>query len=337
MSFGKDMFGFMTDKLDGFTAEVYHALLGSWPARTILTLYIIWFGYSVMFKANAGEHTKEFGISALLLLALQGITMVEGGFSAWVGQPVVELAQGLGQVAVDASGMRGGDVFQSLDDGLGEIMTTIDRIEPTGNFFTSAWMYIKVGVSSFLAAIAFGIMYVVFLVLYLLAFFSLYMMLMVGGIFVWLGAFKAFRSHTWAWFRAVANYVLWVFFLSAVAGFFMSLITASVADLARWDLAVDGAYPPSLGKLIFFSVLVSYFLLKAADYSAALTGGSSMSPGIVTSGLSMMGSAAGSVGAPAGKSLMGMGGAAAGWAGSKAWGAARGGAARAFSALKGLK
>ncbi|MDO9068668.1 MAG: type IV secretion system protein, partial [Deltaproteobacteria bacterium] len=163
--------------------------------------------------------------------------------------------------------------------------------------------------------------------------FSIYMMLMVGGIFVWLAAFKAFRPHTWAWARAVANYLLWVFFLSAVAGFFMNVITSSVADMATWDLAVDGAFPPSLGKMIFFSVLITYLLLKTADWSAALTGGSSMSPGIVTSGFSMASRAAGSVGAPGGRAAMG----AAGRMGGAAWGAARGGAARAYSALKGLK
>lgn len=335
MSFGTDNLNYMAGHLDGFTSEVYHALLGSWPSLVITTLYVIWFGYSVMFKANAGEHAKEFGISLALLIVMQGLVM--SGFSEWIADPILAMTQGLGQVAVDASGARGGDVFQSLDDGLGQIMHTVDTIRPSGNFITDTWLYIKVGAASLVMTLAFCAMYMVFLVLYLMAIFSIYMMLMVGGIFVWLAAFKAFRPHTWAWARALANYVLWVFFLSAVAGFFMNLVTVAVTDMTTWDLAVDGAFPPSLGRLTFLSVLVIYLLLKTADWSASLTGGSSMSPGIVTSGLSMMGSAAGSVGAPAGKSLMSMGGAAAGWAGGKAWGAARGGAARAFSALKGLK
>jgi type IV secretory pathway VirB6-like protein len=330
MSFGTDNLNYMAGHLDTFTAEVYHVLMGSWPAQTIVTLYIVIVGYAIL-KGHAGVHAKELGISMVLLLVLQGVVI--SGFSYWIADPILHLTQALGQVAVDASGARGGDVFQSLDDGLGQVMHAVDTIQPTGNFLTNAWLFLKVGAASFVMAIAFGLMYVAFMALYLMAIFSIYMMLMVGGVFVWLGAFKAFRPLTWAWIRAVMNYVLWVFFLSAVAGFFMNVVTATVTDMAQWDLAVDGALPPSLGKMVFFSVLVTYLLLKTADWSSALTGGTSMSPGIVTSGFSVASRAAGSVGAPGGRAAMG----AAGRMGGAAWGAARGGAARAFSALKGLK
>lgn len=331
MSFGTDTLNYMASKLDGYTSEVYHTLLGSWPSMAITTLYVMWFGYSVIYKANTGEHAKEFGISLALLIVMQGVVM--SGFTEWIADPILSMTQGLGQIAVDASGARGGDVFQSLDDGLGQIMHTVETIQPSGNIITNAWMYLQVGVASLVMTLAFSIMYMAFLTLYLLAIFSIYMMLMVGGIFIWLASFRITRGLTWAWARAVANYVLWVFFLSAVAGFFMNVITSSVADLASWDLAVDGAFPPSLGKMVFFSALITYLLLKTADWSAALTGGSSMSPGIVTSGFSMASRAAGSVGAPGGRAAMG----AAGRMGGAAWGAARGGAARAYSALKGLK
>lgn len=330
MSFGTDMLNYVAGHLDTYTAEVYHALVGSWPARTITTLYIIIAGYAIL-KGNAGEHAKEMGVSILLLIVLQGVVM--SGFSEWVADPILGVTQGLGQVAVDASGARGGDVFQSLDDGLGQIMTTVDRIEPTGNFLTNAWMYLKIGAVSALMTLAFCAMYVVFLVLYLMAIFSIYMMFMVGGIFFWLGAFKATRGLTWTWCRAIANYVLWVFFLSAVAGFFMNLVTVAVGDMANWDVAVDGAFPPSLGKMVFLSVLVTYLLLKTADWSAALTGGSSMSPGIVTSGYSAI-SRLGSGGSKGGKS--GGGSSSGGSVGGRLSNAAKGGAARAYSALKGL-
>lgn len=330
MSFGNYTLNFMAGKLDTYTATVYHALVGSWPAQTITTLYIIIAGYMIL-KGNAGEHAKELGISMLLLIVMQGLVM--SGYNDWISQPILHVTQGLGQLAVDASGARGGDVFQSLDDGLGQIMHTVDTIEPTGSLLTNAWLYLKVGAASLLMTLAFCAMYVVFLVLYLMAIFSLYMMLMVGGIFVWLASFKATRHMTWAWLRAVANYVLWVFFLSAVAGFFMELITSSVGDIAGWDLAVDGAFPSTLGRLVFFSVLVTYLLLKTADWSAALTGGSSMSPGIVTSGFSSI-SRLGSRGGKGGNE--GGGGSKGGATSGGRLAAARGGAARAYSALKGL-
>lgn len=332
MSFGTDTLSFMAGKLDGYTAEVYSALVGSWPGQTITTLYIIIAGYAIL-KGHAGEHAKELGISMVLLIVLQSLVHVGGGYNDWVASPVLSMTQGLGQVAIDATGVRGGDVFQSLDDGLGQIMHTVDTIQPMGNILTNAWMYLKVGTASLLMTLAFCVMYVVFLVLYLMAIFSIYMMLMVGGIFLWLASFRATRHLTWAWLRAVANYVIWVFFLSAVAGFFMSLITETVGDMANWDLAVDGAFPSTLGRLIFFSVLVTYLLLKTADWSAALTGGSTMSPGIVTSGYSSI-TNLGRGGKSGGKG--GGGNAPGGNSGGGKAALARAGAGRAFSALKGL-
>lgn len=335
MGFGAEIHSYMASHLETYTSEVYHALTGSWPARTIVTLYILGVGYAIL-KGNGGEHTKELGISMLLLLIFQGMTLVEGGFSEWISQPLFDLTSGLSSVAVGGgNGING--VFDSLDDGLGRILDTVSRIEPTGNFITNAWMYFKVGLASLLLALVYSIMYVVFIALYLMAIFGLYMMMMVGGIFVWLASFRITRGLTWTWVKATMNYVLWAFFLSAVAGFMMKLLNASIDDVSTWDLAVDGAAPPSLMSLMFLCVLTIYFLMKASDLASSLTGGSAMSGGLASSMLSAGGSAGRAATRPGGMALMNATGSMASKGAGAAWGAARGGAARAFSALKGIK
>ena len=336
MSFGQDTSDFIIGNLATYTGTVFHQLLLSWPAQTITTLYCVIGGYTII-MGNAGKHAKEMGISIFLLIVLQAV--VQSGFDGWVVRPVLDTIQGLSQLAIDPASANGySDVFSKLDDGLGQIMTTIDRIEPPGNLFTHAWMYVKVGAVSFVLAVAYGLLYVVFLVLYLVAWTSIYMMLMVGSIFLWLGAFKATRQYTMAWFKAILNYGLWLFFLSAIMGFSTAIISAYVADTAKWDLAVQGPFPPSAGKLIFFCLLTAWLLLKAADWSATLTGGSAMSPGIVTSGMSAVGGAIGGAAkSEAGKAVMGGIGSAAGASFRGAGRLAAGGAVRAFSALKGLR
>ncbi|MDD5385303.1 MAG: type IV secretion system protein [Gallionella sp.] len=327
MSFGKEMLGFVVGNLNSFTITVYDALVASWPAMTITTLYIVICGYMII-TGNAGKHAKELGVSMVLLVILQSV--VQSGYTEWVSVPVLSMADGLGQLAVDATGVRGGDIFQALDDGLGQIITTVSRIEPTGNIFTSAWLYIKVGVASLLLTIGYGLMYVVFLALILMAYFSTYMMLMVGGIFLWLASFNATRQYTYAWLKAIANYVVWIFYLSAVMGFFMNVTTDYITLMSQWDLAVDGAFPPTLGKIFFLGVLVYYLLMKTADWSATLTGGTAMSPGIVTSGVGAVG---GAVKGLAGSEAVQKAG---GWAAGKAGGMALAGGARAYSALRGV-
>lgn len=329
MSFGLETSGFVISNVSTYTGLVFHALLLSWPAQTITALYIVIGGYMII-MGNAGQHAKEMGISIVLLIVAQSV--VQSGFDEWIVRPWLDTIQGFSHLALDPTGANGySDVFLQLDDGLGKLMTTIDRIEPPGNIFTAAWIYIKVGVVSLVLAVAYGLLYVAFLVLYIVAWFSIYMMLMVGGIFLWLGAFKATRPYMVAWFKAILNYALWLFFLSAIMGFFMASVTLGINDLAQWDLATQGPFPASAGRLIFMCLLTGYLLLKAADWSAQLTGGTAMSPGIVTSGAGAVGGAVkGLAGSQAAQK-------AGGWAAGKAGSLAMAGGARAFSALKGLK
>lgn len=327
MSFGNDMVGFVTSELNSFTVSVYDALVASWPAMTITTLYIVVVGYMII-MGNAGKHAKDLGVSIFLLILLQAV--VQSGYSDWIATPIITASNGLGRIAVDASGVRGGDIFQALDDGIGQILTTTSRIEPAGNIITSGWMHVKIFVASFLLMIGFGLMYVAFLALYLVALFSLHMMLMVGGIFLWLAAFQATRQYTLAWFKAMLNYIVWMFFMSAVMGFFMNVVTGYLEDLAHWDTAVEGPFPPSLGKIIFLGILVYNLLMKTADWAATLTGGTATSPGIVTTGAGAVG---GAIKGLAGSQAVQKAG---GWAAGKAGGMALAGGARAYSALRGV-
>lgn len=328
MSFGQDLAGFVISNLATYTSDIFHALASSWPALSFTTLYIVIVGYKII-KGDAGAHAKELAASVILLLVLHGA--MGAGFDEWIARPFLDTVQGLSQLALSTSGNSGGDVFVQLDDGLAQVMTAIDRLEPTGSFLTNAWLYIKLGGVSFLLAIAFGLLYLVYLVLYIAAYFSIYMMLMVGGVFIWLAAFRSGRAYTYAWLKALLHYGLWLFFLSAVMGFFMGVVIGYVHDLGQWDVAIQGPFPASAGKLIFLCLLTAWLLLKTAEWSASLTGGTAMSPGIVTSGTNMLGGALSSAARskPVSNAInQGVGGAAS---------LARGGAVRAYSALKGVK
>jgi len=332
-SFGAKIFAYVVTELDTYTTSINHVLLGSWPARTIVTIYIILVGYAIL-KGHAGEHAKEFGISILLLIVLQGTIMLPGGMSEWIAQPMLDLTQGLSNLGIGSEGGAGTGsaatgIFVKLDDGLGRIMTALSRIDPPGNFFQNAWLHIKVGFASFFLALAYCLAYLAFLALFTMAVFSLYMMFMVGAFFVWFASFKATRHLTWTWVRATFNYVLWAFFLSVVMGFMTTLLDKSIDSVTQWDLAIDGAAPPDFFGILFICALTVYFLIKAGDLSAALTGGTSSSAGIVTTGLSVASSAAGTVGGIAGSGAKAAGG--------MAWGGIRGGASRAWSAMKGVK
>lgn len=328
---GEDLYIFATSKLADFTADIYHALMGSWPGRVIVVLYVIIMGFALLFNRFSADRSKDVGISILLLSVFQIITMVPGNFSEWISQPVMDMVTGLSSLAVGGDGGPA-SVFKELDNGLSLLMSTVSRVQPTGNVFTQAWVYLVVFASTIALSVSYMTMYISFIALYLMAILGLYLMMMVGGIFVWLAAFKELRFLTWTWVKAISNYVLWSFFLAVIAGFFLVLIKGGISDLTDWDLAANGAFPPEVIKLSILCLLTTYFLTKAADLASSLTGGTAMSSGVVSS---VLGAAGGGASGMAGK-VGGAAASAAGRLGGAATGATRAGAARAYSALKGL-
>lgn len=328
---GEDLYTFVVTKLDAFTADIYHALMGSWPGHTIVMLYIIIVGLALLFNRFSAERGKDVGISVLLLVAFQILTMVPGNFTEWIGRPVMSMVEGLSSLAVGGDG-GSASVFKELDSGLSLLMSTVARIQPTGNILTQAWKYLVVFAATVALSVSYMTMYISFVALYLMAILGLYLMLMVGGIFLWLAAFKELRFITWTWVKAVANYVLWSCFLASIAGFFLMLTKGGIADLTDWDLAVDGAFPPEVIEFSVLCLLTTYFLTKASDLAAMLTGGAAMSAGAVSSGLGAAASGASAIGGKVGGAAVSGAGAATRFGGR----VAAAGAARAYSALKGL-
>lgn len=276
---GEELFRFTVTKLDTFTAGIYHTLMTSWPGLIIVTLYVTIMGYALLSARFTAERSKDV-LTSFFLLGVLGV--VTGEFSEWIAQPVMDTVAGLSSLAVGGDGSSSA-VFKELDNGLSLLMSTVSRVQPTGNFLVQAWMYIVVFAATVVLSVSYMTMYISFIALYLMSVLGLYLMLMIGGIFVWLGSFKELRFLTWTWVKAIMNYVLWSFFLAAIAGFFLALINGAIDDLSTWDLAVDGAFPPEVIKLSVLCLLTTYFLTKASDLASSLTGGSSMSSGAVSS------------------------------------------------------
>lgn len=328
---GEDLYIFATSKLADFTADIYHALMGSWPGRTIVVLYVTIMAFALLFNRFSAERGKDVLLSIFLLSVFQIMTMIPGNFSEWISQPVMDMVSGLSSLAVGGDGGPA-SVFKELDNGLSLLMSTVSRVQPTGNWLTQAWMFLVIFAATVALSVSYMTMYISFIALYLMAILGLYLMMMVGGIFVWLASFKELRFLTWTWVKAISNYVLWSFFLAVIAGFFLVLVKDGITDLSDWDVAKHGAFPPEVVKLSILCLLTTYFLTKAADLASFLTGGSAMASGAVSSILGAAGAGASTIGGKVGGAATGAAGTAARFGGR----IAMAGAGRAYSALKGL-
>lgn len=322
----------------GMTAvgSIYATLMGSWPGRLIIGLYIAFVGYTLIL-GKAGDKTKDWAVSAILITVLTGFVGNFDTFSSWVVEPVFGMIQGGAGVALNGDGASDGALSNLIDDagkGIGKIFSVLDDIELPGNIITDAWLYIKVSVVVFLVGILGCILYLALSGLLCIAVFSVIAMFSVAGPCIWLASFKEYRHIAKAWLRATMNYVLWVFFLALVAGLGNHFIGTVADHLTSWDVERDGVFNEDVGSSMFLIALSIYMLTKAADWAAAITGGSASQTGV-------LGSLANVAGGAIGGAANAIGGAA---GGAMKWGAgvavnktAAGAAAyRAFSKLRGI-
>jgi type IV secretion system protein VirB6 len=334
-SFGQKTFDYMDTTLVSYMASAFGGLSSSVKGLmvTVTGLFLVAVGYGLLmgfFK----ERTKEAAISLGLCVVLSSIIFDAGAYASWVVAPIKGTVADLCSFFVGVGG--GSDLhglFNNLDNTLGMIMTTIDRLDPPGSLLTNAWLYVKVGAASFLLALAFALAYLCYLALMIVSFFAINLMLLVGVIFIPFAAFKETRFVAWNWLRATANYGLGAVFLTIIMSILGQALQASANDLSNWDLARDGVFTQQYGAALFLSALTIWLLLKAADFASAITLGSGPSGGGFVGGGLMMAGRSFSSGL---KTISGPTGSAAASAGRWGAGTAATAGIRAYSRLKGL-
>lgn len=340
---GSIIINHLMTQIERYQASIFSGMTGGFHGftRTFVTLYIVLIGYRVL-MGKTGERAKEWAISAVLLVVLQGVLFESRAYSEWITEPVKSTMFSL---AALMSG--GGDdafaAFGRLDQVMLTITQAVDRLDPGGNFLTNTMAYLKVAVASLLLLAFTGGLYLVYLVLIGLALFAVYILFIIGPPFLFFAVFTETRFIAWAWVKALAQYALWFVLLSLVMGIGIEGIEMAGGLLSNWDVVRDGVFTKQYAMTLLMCALVGYFLLKVSDISSALTGGigmqSGLAGGMLAAGTSGIVSIAGTIGRSsmaAAAASAGPTASVAGYATGRAASAATGGFVRAYSALRGI-
>lgn len=332
---GVDIVGAVLGQLSIYFTAVFGALMASFGgfARAFVMLYCLLMAVGY-FKARFGEHTKEIGWSIVLLAVLHSFVMETTVYRDWVVEPVRRTTIQMASFFVNAGPVGGNGLeglFVKLDEAFIKMKDTIDYIFPTGNILTNAGDYIKATLALGAMVMAFGAVYVAYVILLCMGFFSMYVLFVVGGVCIFFAAFKRTRFVTWSWCRALANYALLVIFASLVMGICVNGISLAMDSFAQHSDPSLGYFTREVGYVICWSLLSLGMLLKSADYAAALSGGMAGSTAMITGGLAMTGGAIFSASKMAydNRFTRGAASAAGGWA--------RNAGSRAYSAMKGIR
>lgn len=338
MTITVDMVTLALKELDAFIGTTYGGLMGSFGgfARTITATYVAIVGYIVL-MGKAGEKTKDWALSLVLLPVLEGMIFEPDLYASWVVEPFRDTMFSLGALVAQAGDTNGlASVFDRIDEAIGRTLHAVDEVDVDGNIFTEAGTMAKVFVASVVLVVAFIFVYLAFTVIFIQALFGMYAMFLAGGIALFFAIFRETRFITWTWLRQLLNYTLWGVFVCAVMGIGVQGIEGAAKDLAEWNPNKDGVFTKEYGLALLWVVMLGYAMLKTGDYSAALTGGTApqagglVGTGAMIAGGAMLGGARSLHNAVGGWAGMGKG------AMTLGRGAA-GLAARAWSAMRGFK
>lgn len=292
LSIGAAIIEFALRQLSTFLGAIYGGVMGSFSglAHTMTALYVAIVGYMVI-MGKVGERTKDWTLSIFLVPMLAGIVFEPDLYAEWIVGPFRDTALMLsGFVAGNGDDVM--PIIDKMDVAIGKILHAVDEIDVPGSILGETWLMGKVFVASCIIALVFIGLYLVFVVLYVQAFIGMYMMFLAGGIALFFAAFKETRFVTWTWLRQLMNYTLWAVFLGAIVGLGITGLEYASEEILAWDPVSKGVFTKSLGISLLWGCALIYVLLKAGDFSAALTGGTApQAGGLIGTGAMVAGSA----------------------------------------------
>lgn len=306
-NFGHALFLSFFSKLNVYINAIFPAFMESFSgmAYAFVVLYIIIMAYCLVFnKGPVKDTASAIGCFISWILAIAIFVAMKDDFTQykdWVVKPVIHTTTNLAGFFINTingdstsgSGIEG--LFAGLDQLSYKLFEFIQKYDPPGmSWASNAWGYMQAGLLLIALIASYCGAYVVFLVLLILGYFSLYVLFTVGGICIFLGCFSKTRFIFFAWLRAVVNYALVIVFTSII----MSICYFGLHQELTELIALKGSgslFTSQYLSALCWSVLTFAVLLKGPDFAAALSGGQAGSTSGIAGGVGMVAGAGASV------------------------------------------
>lgn len=283
---------YILHRLNSYLLAVHEPLMSSYGgiARAIVVLYVMIMGIGYL-RASFGEHSNEILSSIVLVIILQSFIMETQVYIEWIVEPILKTVLALASFFINAGGTTSFEgVFVKLDESFILMKNTLEVIAPdTWNPIVEFGYFIKSFCALGVMTIAFGAVYITYMVVVVMGFFSMYVLFIVGGPCLFFAAFKKTRFLAWSWLRAIANYALLIIFSSIVMAICVNGIEEAVKHLAKYGDPSFGYMTREVGYVVCWSFITIGILLKSPEYAAAITGGMAGSTSMATAGLGLTG------------------------------------------------
>lgn len=290
----------------GIVTENLHS-----TAKILFTLYVIFMFYRLL-KGKVGDSVLSFFISFLTVVVVYQFVFNLDQFQAWIYDPIISASLKLsGTFLTVGQGDSLESMFVKLDEVFGRIFEAIDKVGEKASFWDDFWVQIQIYVIGGAMALVFGVLYAVFIVLFMGGIFGLHVLFVMFGVVGILGAYPYTRHVFFAWLRGIFNYALIPVFTAIIMGITLQFLEEASVMLAEFDPEKDGGLLDSdaAGTALLIGAASIYFHFKAPEYAATITGGTASGMSGLVAPLAAVGGAAANR-AAAGAQSLGVNGAA---------------------------
>lgn len=301
LSPGGDIYSFMKKNLYYYTKELSEAIIDSSGGmiHLLVTLFFIFGFIGIM----THKLKKDMAISIVLIPILW--TLISQGtlYLDYCCYPFLDFAESASSFLIGFTSKADitdiPSLFQELDKIFGKLWETLMSLSPSGGILKDNVHVFKVQFALGLVALIYLLVYICFFVVLCTSVFSMHLLFILGGPFIFLAAFQKTRHLTMNWVKAQFTYALTIIFATLTMALCLHGFDLIVTMFSRTEFG-DKIFTSQYLAVVAMAALAFMMVLKSSSIAASLTGGQADNNSGVGQALSAAGGAvAGAVGGAA--------------------------------------
>ena len=325
MTYSADVFYSICMSLSSFYVALHDDLMSSFGLffRAFMTLYLVYTGYAFYKKSDNWRDILEM---FCLVAIVYSFVLESQAYFSFVIEPFFEMLEDLLAFLLGIiAKVGGGDhfdgvssltgLFVGLDKMLLDFWAACTDLTPSGwDMFHPLIIheFVAIGILLF----AYGTMYTLFCVMFIISYFMMWLLFYVGGIMMLFGCIKETRGWFFGWMRMLVNQFLVAVFTALVVAVCYGGIFSAVSKMASFDESSFVLSGEFIQVLIWCALCIAV-TLKVPDIAAGLSGSTAGSTSGIAGGISTAGGMATTIGGMASMAPVGAFGAAASFIGHK--------------------
>ena len=306
-SVGGGLYGMFKSRLKDLIENNYDGLTDIIAplAESFVLIYVVIIGYNAL-KGNLGQWTQTSLRSMLILVVVYSLIFETNGYINWLYLPLLSASDGLMTMVIVVIGNADVNSFNSaIDTAFSSVFKSIEALGNASDSWSLA-IQLKTFFAVLILLIVYGLTYLLYFGLVIIALLSLHIQLIMGILISFLAAFPATRFIFFSWLKDMLTYALWPVYAAIVMSITLYFFKGATNDLVKMDLSSGDVFTQTYAIAVLVGFFGIWALFKVPQYAASITGGTAGGTSGLVGGV-VGGLAGGAAGAGAAAAFMNTG------------------------------